>query len=96
MLGQKLRAVPIGRDVVIDVATFDMVGRKYRNLRQAVQRTQNFGVTTEVVDEQSLGDVLLAELTERDPRVAERRPARSAGSRCASTARWRAGIRASR
>ena len=64
MLGQKLRTVPIGRDVVIDVATFDMVGRKYRNLRQAVQRTQNFGVTTEVVDEQSLGDDLLAELTE--------------------------------
>ena len=64
MLGQKLRAVPIGRDVVIDVATFDMVGRKFRNLRQAVQRTQNFGVTTEVVDEQGLNDVLLAELTE--------------------------------
>ena len=64
MLGQKLRAVPIGRDVVIDVAAFDMVGRKYRNLRQAVQRTQNFGVTTEVVDEQGLNDVLLAELTE--------------------------------
>ena len=57
-------AVPIGRDVVIDVATFDMVGRKYRNLRQAVQRTQNFGVTTEVVDEQGLDDRLLAELTE--------------------------------
>ena len=64
MLGQKLQAVPIGRDVVIDVATFDMVGRKFRNLRQAVQRTQNFGVTTEVVDEQGLNDVLLAELTE--------------------------------
>ena len=64
MLGQKLRAVPIGRDVVIDVATFDMVGRKYRNLRQAVQRTQNFGVTTEIVDEQGLDDILLAELTE--------------------------------
>ena len=64
MLGQKLRPVPIGRDVVIDVATFDMVGRKFRNLRQAVQRTQNFGVTTEVVDEQGLNDVLLAELTE--------------------------------
>ena len=57
-------AVPIGRDVVIDVTTFDMVGRKYRNLRQAVQRTHNFGVTTEVVDEQGLDDRLLAELTE--------------------------------
>ncbi len=64
MVGQKLRTVPIGRDVIIDVATFDMVGRKYRNLRQAVQRTHNFGVTTEVVDEQSLSDNLFAELTE--------------------------------
>jgi len=56
--------VPIGRDVVIDVATFDMVGRKYRNLRQAVQRTQNFGITTEVVSEQGLDGRLRAELTE--------------------------------
>ncbi len=63
-LGQKLRAVPIGRDVIIDVATFDMVGRKYRNLRQAVQRTKNFGVTTEVLDEQGLDDALFAELTD--------------------------------
>ena len=64
MMGQKLKAVPIGRDVVIDVATFDMVGRKYRNLRQAVQRTRNSGISTEVVDEQGLNDVLLTELTE--------------------------------
>ena len=64
VLGRKLTPVPIGRDVVIDVAAFDMVGRKYRNLRQAVQRTRNFGVTTEVVDEQGLDDGLLAELTE--------------------------------
>jgi lysylphosphatidylglycerol synthetase-like protein (DUF2156 family) len=64
VLGQTLRAVPIGRDVVIDVASFDMVGRKYRNLRQAVKRTQNAGVTTEVVSEQGLDDGMLAELTD--------------------------------
>lgn len=64
LLGQTLRPVPIGRDVVVDVATFDMVGRKYRNLRQAVQRTRNFGVTTEIVAEQGLDDPLLNELTE--------------------------------
>ena len=64
VVGRRLTPVPIGRDVVIDVATFDMVGRKYRNLRQAVQRTKNFGITTEVVDEQSLPDHLLAELTD--------------------------------
>jgi lysylphosphatidylglycerol synthetase-like protein (DUF2156 family) len=64
VLGRRLTAVPIGRDVVIDVGTFDMVGRKYRNLRQAVQRTRNSGVTTEFVDEQRLNDVLHAELTD--------------------------------
>lgn len=64
VLGRKLTPVPIGRDVIIDVAAFDMVGRKYRNLRQAVQRTKNFGITTEVVDEQGLNDVLLTELAD--------------------------------
>jgi lysylphosphatidylglycerol synthetase-like protein (DUF2156 family) len=64
VLGRKLTPVPIGRDVIIDVAAFDMVGRKYRNLRQAVQRTKNFGITTQVVDEQGLNDVLLTELTD--------------------------------
>jgi lysylphosphatidylglycerol synthetase-like protein (DUF2156 family) len=64
IFGRKLTAVPVGRDVVIDVQTFDMVGRKYRNLRQAVKRTHNFGVTTEIVDEQRLGEVLLGELTD--------------------------------
>jgi lysylphosphatidylglycerol synthetase-like protein (DUF2156 family) len=64
VLGRSLTAVPIGRDVVIDVASFDMVGRKYRNLRQAVQRTRNAGITTAVVDEQDLEPALLAELTE--------------------------------
>ncbi|MCV7122418.1 bifunctional lysylphosphatidylglycerol flippase/synthetase MprF [Mycobacterium lacus] len=64
VIGQSLRAIPIGRDVVVDVAGFDMVGRKFRNLRQAVQRTHNFGITTEIVAEQGLDDQQLAELTE--------------------------------
>lgn len=64
VLGQALRAVPIGRDVVIDVASFKPVGRAFRNLRQAVQRTRNAGITTEVVAEDELSDELLAELTE--------------------------------
>lgn len=62
--GRPLRQVPIGRDVVIDVDTFDTVGRRFRNLRQAVQRTHNRGVTTEVVPEQELDGELLTELTE--------------------------------
>jgi lysylphosphatidylglycerol synthetase-like protein (DUF2156 family) len=57
-----LRAVPIGRDVVIDVATFSMEGRAFRNLRQAVQRTRNFGVTTKIYDERRLPAELRATL----------------------------------
>jgi lysylphosphatidylglycerol synthetase-like protein (DUF2156 family) len=59
-----LRGVPIGRDVVIDVATFDVVGRRFRNLRQAVQRTHNAGVTTEIVVERELTDDLRGELAD--------------------------------
>jgi lysylphosphatidylglycerol synthetase-like protein (DUF2156 family) len=64
VLGQSLRAVPIGRDVVVDVSSFDMVGRKFRNLRQAVKRTHNAGITTEIVAEQELDDKRRAELTD--------------------------------
>jgi lysylphosphatidylglycerol synthetase-like protein (DUF2156 family) len=64
LIGQVLRPVPIGRDVVIDVAGFDLTGRKFRNLRQAVQRTRNAGITTEIVEERGLDRDLLAELTE--------------------------------
>ncbi|MDT5141735.1 MAG: hypothetical protein QOI79_1072 [Mycobacterium sp.] len=64
ILGQSLRPVPIGRDVVIDVANFAMVGRTFRNLRQAVQRTYNCGITTEIVAEQDLDSRQVAELTE--------------------------------
>ncbi len=62
--GQALRPVPIGRDVVIDVAGFDMVGRKFRNLRQAVKRTHNCGITTEIAAEQALGRELHEELAD--------------------------------
>lgn len=64
IIGQSLRPVPIGRDVVVDVSRFNMVGRKYRNLRQAVQRSHNAGITTEVVAEQELDSALAHELAE--------------------------------
>jgi lysylphosphatidylglycerol synthetase-like protein (DUF2156 family) len=64
VVGQSLRPVPIGRDVVIDMCRFNLAGRKYRNLRQAVQRTHNVGITTEVVAEQELDDTLTDELAE--------------------------------
>lgn len=57
-----MKAVPIGRDVVLDVATFSMEGRAFRNLRQAVQRSHNAGVTTEVVAERDLSEEQREEL----------------------------------
>ncbi|MFF0490613.1 bifunctional lysylphosphatidylglycerol flippase/synthetase MprF [Nocardia sp. NPDC004068] len=53
-----LHAIPIGRDVVVQVGEFDMVGRKFRNLRQAVSRTRNFGVSTEIRYERELEPAL--------------------------------------
>jgi lysylphosphatidylglycerol synthetase-like protein (DUF2156 family) len=64
VLGQSLRPLPIGRDVVIATSGFQMIGRKFRNLRQAVKRTHNCGITTEIVAEQDLDDRQLVELTE--------------------------------
>lgn len=63
VVGHPLRPISIGRDVVVDVADFEMVGREFRNLRQAVQRTHNCGITTEVIPEQNLDSRQLAELT---------------------------------
>jgi lysylphosphatidylglycerol synthetase-like protein (DUF2156 family) len=63
-LGRSMLAVPFGHDVVVDVRQFSLTGRRFRNLRQAVHRTHNCGVTTEVVDEQGLDEALAGELTE--------------------------------
>ena len=63
-VGQPMVAVPIGRDVVVDIRHFTLKGRRFRNLRQAVQRTRNCGITTEIVDEQELDPPLTAELSE--------------------------------
>lgn len=57
-----MRALSIGRDVVIDVESFSLQGRAFRNLRQAVQRTRNAGVTTEIVPERGLPAELREEL----------------------------------
>jgi lysylphosphatidylglycerol synthetase-like protein (DUF2156 family) len=64
LAGQSLRPIPIGRDVVVNVQDFEMAGRRFRNLRQAVQRTHNCGITTQIVAEQTLDDRLCAELVE--------------------------------
>lgn len=57
-----LRTVAIGRDVVLDVDTFTLVGRKNRNLRQAVSRTHNYKLTTEIHAEAALTADQRAEL----------------------------------
>ncbi len=59
-----MRGLCIGRDVVLDVATFDMKGRQFRNLRQAVARATNAGVTTVIAPERSLDPVTRTHLME--------------------------------
>src|SRR3954469_17623124 len=61
---QGLWALSIGRDVRIDVPSFTLEGRRFRNLRQAVQRSRNAGVSTEIVGERDLSDELRAELVD--------------------------------
>jgi lysylphosphatidylglycerol synthetase-like protein (DUF2156 family) len=57
-----LRAVPIGREVLLDPTTFSLEGRRFRNLRQAVQRTRNSGITTTILTERDLSAAERAEL----------------------------------
>lgn len=64
VLGEAVKAVPIGCDVEVDVPRFAMVGRRFRNLRQAVSRTHNRGITTQLVGEQELGEALATDLAE--------------------------------
>jgi lysylphosphatidylglycerol synthetase-like protein (DUF2156 family) len=49
-----MKGLCIGREVVLDVPTFSMDGRHNRNVRQAVSRATNAGVTTAIVAERSL------------------------------------------
>ena len=57
-----LRAVAFGRDVVLDARTFSLQGRGFRNLRQAVNRTHNAGVSTRVIAESAVDEPLRGEL----------------------------------
>ena len=49
-----LRALYIGDEAIVDVAAFGLAGRRMRNARQAVNRSRNAGLTTEMLRE---GDV---------------------------------------
>ncbi|TDU87158.1 lysyl-tRNA synthetase class 2 [Kribbella voronezhensis] len=49
-----LHALYIGDEAIVDVATFSLAGRRMRNARQAVNRSRNAGLTTEILRE---GDI---------------------------------------
>lgn len=57
-----LRALYIGDEAVIEVGEFGLAGRRMRNARHAVNRSRNFGVTTELWREGELDDVLRRQL----------------------------------
>jgi lysylphosphatidylglycerol synthetase-like protein (DUF2156 family) len=54
--------VAIGRDVVVHRSDFTLQGRKFRNLRQAIQRSHNFGVRIELHREGELRAEQILEL----------------------------------
>lgn len=59
-----LRGVPIGRDVVVRQQEFALEGRRFRNLRQAVQRSHNAGVEVEISREGDLSPAVVAQVRE--------------------------------
>lgn len=58
----RLSCVPIGRDVVLRSRDFDLTGRKFRNLRQAIQRSRNCGVVVEFAREGEVSAAVQLEL----------------------------------
>jgi lysyl-tRNA synthetase class 2 len=51
-----MHSIGIGDEVLLSTGDFGLGGRSMRNVRQAVQRTHNAGVTTEVIREGDLGE----------------------------------------
>ena len=60
--GFGMRAHYLGDEAIIDVGTFSLDGRAMRPVRQAANRTRNFGITTEIHREGELGPDLRAAL----------------------------------
>jgi lysylphosphatidylglycerol synthetase-like protein (DUF2156 family) len=58
----RLSSVPIGRDVVVRGDDFNLAGRRFRNLRQAIRRSHNAGVVVEFCREDELAPPLVEEL----------------------------------
>ena len=57
-----LGTVPIGRDVVLERRKFTLEGRQFRNVRQAIKRSKNAGVTVTIRREGELSEDEVAEL----------------------------------
>jgi lysylphosphatidylglycerol synthetase-like protein (DUF2156 family) len=57
-----LAHVPIGRDVVLEQTKFTLEGRQFRNVRQAIKRSRNAGVTVTIRREGELSEDEIAEL----------------------------------
>ncbi|MCW2494244.1 phosphatidylglycerol lysyltransferase domain-containing protein [Jatrophihabitans sp.] len=74
--GYGLSAVPIGRDVVLGREQFQVTGRRYRNLRQAIQRSRNAGITVEFSRE---GELPAADILELRGMMAHQRKVDSRG-----------------
>ncbi|TDC85215.1 DUF2156 domain-containing protein [Actinomadura sp. 7K507] len=51
----RLHSIGFGDEVVVRPGEFSLSGRQMRNVRQAVKRTANAGVTTRIVPERELG-----------------------------------------
>jgi lysylphosphatidylglycerol synthetase-like protein (DUF2156 family) len=58
----ELSHLAIGRDVVVQRSEFSVQGRTFRNLRQAIQRSRNLGVTVDIYREGLLGPEQVLEL----------------------------------
>lgn len=59
-----LRSVGIGDEVLLDVGEFSLASRRMRNVRQAVARTYNAGVSTRIVREGDLSPSRSVELAD--------------------------------
>ena len=58
------RTLYLGDEAILDVANFTLDNPRMRNVRQAVKRSANFGVTTEIMREADIPPPLLASLRE--------------------------------
>ena len=58
------RTFYLGDEAILDVASFTLDNPRMRNVRQAVKRSANFGVTTEIMRESDIPPALVASLRE--------------------------------